>query len=498
MNPLQTIIRRFRELQARQQMVLVGGVVVILVTLFILYSLINQTSWTTVATGMTPANTNTLSQSLSSAGIQNNITNGGSSIEVPSDQADKARATVATNPASAGGTVGFEIFDKNNLGATDLQQQVQYQRALEGEITRTVEQIQGIQSAQVQLVLQKDQMFTDQGTAATASVILNTSVPLTAGQVAGVARLVQGAVPGLKADAITITDQNGNILWPNAQGASGGAGDKNSAQNTYDQQLAMKLTTMINQTVGVGKGQVQVSADLNMDKVGQEKLTYGPKSYVQTDTTQNENLRSTGGTSAGAAGTNANIPTYGTGGGAGSSTNYTNKHNGLGYALDKTVTKTDVAAGAVNRLQVAVILDQSVPAAQAASLRNALAAAAGVQPARGDQLTLTQVQFAAQTTPAAPNPLQLYGGYIKYVLIGLALLIFLFLTRRGLKRREGDEINLQPTWLDDLERKSSASAGQPATAPKRSKANAQQQVEAMVDDNPEQIAMQIKEWINNE
>jgi flagellar M-ring protein FliF len=248
MNPIQTIIRRFRELQPRQQVVLVGGFIAILVTLFILYTLINKTSWTTVATGMNPASTNTLSQSLSTAGIQNNITNGGSSIEVPSDQADKARATVATDPASAGGTVGFEIFDKNNLGATDLQQQVQYQRALEGEITRTVEQIQGVQSAQVQLVLQKDQMFTDQGTAATASVILNTSVPLTAGQVAGVARLVQGAVPGLKADAVTITNQNGNILWPNAQGSAGGAGDKNSAQTAYDQQLAMKLTTMINPT----------------------------------------------------------------------------------------------------------------------------------------------------------------------------------------------------------------------------------------------------------
>lgn len=497
MNPLQTIIRRFRELQPRQQMVLTGGIIAVLVTLFILYTLINQTSWTTVATGMNATSTNTLSQSLSSAGIQNNITNGGSSIEVPSDQADKARATIATNPASAGGTVGFELFDKNNLGATNLQQQVQYQRALEGEITRTVENIQGVQSAQVQLVLQKDQMFTDQGTAASASVILNTSTPLSAGQVAGVARLVQGAVPGLKPDSVTITDQNGNILWPNAQGAAGGAGDKNAAQNAYNQQLAMKLTTMINQTVGVGKGQVQVASDLNMDKVGQEKLTYGPKSYVQTDTTQNENLRSQGGTSAGAAGTNANIPTYGTGGGAGSSTNYTNKKNGLGYALDKTVTKTDIAPGAVNKLQVAVVLDQTVPAAQAANLRNALAAAAGIQPARGDQLTLTQVQFADQGEAAAPGPLQMYGGYIKYVLVGLALLIFLFLTRRGLKRRESDEIDLQPTWLDDLEKRAATTSG-PVTAPKRSKANAQAQVEAMVDENPEQVAMQIKEWINNE
>ena len=496
MNPIQTIIKRFRDLPIRQQVVLVGGIIAVLVTVFILYSLINQTSWTTVATGLNPADTSKVATSLTDAGVQNNITQGGTAIQVPADQADKARATVATSPSAQGGTVGFEIFDKNNLGATDLQQQVQYQRALEGEITRTITQIQGVNGAQVQLVLAKDQMFTDQGTSASASVILETATPLSPGQVAGVSHLVQGAVPGLQPQNITITDQSGNMLWPNGSGGAGGGGDsKTAAQNTYNQQLALKLTTLLNQTVGVGKGQVQVSSDLNMDKVGQEKLTYGPKSYVQTDATQNESLQSTNGGAAGAAGTNANIPTFGTGGSTGGSTRYTNKKNGLGYAVDKTVTKTDVAQGAVNKLQVAVVLDQSIPAATAASLRQALTAAAGIQPARGDQLTLSQVQFAAQTKPSGPGPIQTYGGYIKYVLLGIALLLFLILTRRGLKRREGTELSLKPTWVDDLEKGDTARS---AVAPKRTKANSQSQVEKMIDDDPEQMAMQVKEWMNNE
>lgn len=493
MNPIQTIIQRFRDLPIRQQLVLVGGAIALLVTVFVLYTLINQTSWTTVATGLNPADTNNVSKSLSDAGIQNQIVQGGTAIQVPGDQADKARATVATNPASSGGTVGFEIFDKNNLGATELQQQVQYQRALEGEITRTVKQIDGVQGAQVQLVLAKDQMFTDQGTAATASVILETSAPLSAGQVAGVARLVQGAVPGLKADAVTITDQGGNILWPGAGGSGGGDG-KTAAQNAYNQQLAMKLTTMINQTVGVGKGQVQVSSDLNMDKVGEEKLTYGPKSYVQTDTTQNENLQSNNGGAAGAAGTNANIPTFGTGGTGTGSTKYSNKKNGLGYALDKTVTKTDLAQGAVNKLQVAIVLDSTVGPAAAAALRTALTTAAGIQPARGDQLTLTQVRFADQSAQA-PGPLEMYGGYIKYAVVGLLAIIFLLGIRRGLRRRESTEMPLQPTWLADLEKNAARTAVQ---TPKRGKATTQQQVEKMVDEDPEQVAMQIKEWMNSE
>ena len=473
---------------------MIGGAVALLVTVFVLYTLINQTSWTTVATGLNPSDTNSVSKSLSDAGIQNQITQGGTAIQVPGDQADKARATVATNPASSGGTVGFEIFDKNNLGATEMQQQVQYQRALEGEITRTVKQIDGVQGAQVQLVLAKEQMFTDQGTAASASVILETSAPLSAGQVAGVARLVQGAVPGLKADAITITDQSGNILWPNSSGGSGGGDSKTAAQNAYNQQLAMKLTTMINQTVGVGKGQVQVSSDLNMDKIGQEKLTYGPKSYIQTDTTQNENLQSTNGGSGAAAGTNANIPTFGTGGTTGGTTKYTNKKNGLNYALDKTVTKTDLAQGAVNKLQVAVVLDTTVGPASVTALKTALTTAAGIQTARGDQITVSQVRFASQAA-TSPGPLELYGGYIKYAVIALIAIFFLLGVRRGLRRRESTEMPLQPTWLADLEKSAAQTA---VKAPKRGKASTQQQVEKMIDDDPEQVAMQIKEWMNND
>ena len=148
---------------------------------------------------------------------------------MPERQADQARATAATTSGGASGTVGFELFDKNNLGATDLQQQVQYQRALEGEISRVIENINGIDSAQVQLVLPDEEMFTDTTNPASASVLLTTSRPLDASQVAGVAKLVQGAVPSLKAEQITITDQSGVILWPNSA-ASGGASAKAAAE----------------------------------------------------------------------------------------------------------------------------------------------------------------------------------------------------------------------------------------------------------------------------
>jgi flagellar M-ring protein FliF len=498
MNPLQTVIKRFRDLQPRQQMVLVGGFLVVLVSIFIFFTLITRTSWVIVESGLNPSDAPKVSESLSAAGIENQIVQGGTAIQVPEGQSDQARATAATTGSATSGQVGFELFDKNNLGATDLQQQVQYQRALEGEISRVIDNVDGVASSQVQLVLKEDQMFTVDGSPASASVLLQADRPLEAAQIAGIAKLVQGAVPALKADAITITDQTGNILWPNS-GSGGGATSKAAAQARYGAEISQRLQSLISQSLGTGKSQVQVSADLNMDKTSTEQLKYGPKEGIPlTQAQQDENLNSTGGGGGGGAGTGANIPTYGTGGTGDGSTQYTNKKNDQTFGVDKTVTRTVVAEGAVNRLQVAVILDQDVPAATVTALQQTLAAAAGIDPQRGDTLSISQVQFAPIAAPTGPGPLQAYGGYLRWLLLIVAALGFLFFVRRGLQRRESAEIDMEPSWLSDLESQSPSRPPSSPGMPSRNKSDAQQQVEQMADQDPEQVAAQVRDWINND
>ena len=497
MNPLQTVIRRFRDLGTRQQVVLVGGVVAILATLFIFFSLITSTSWVTVVSGMDPAQAPKVSEQLSSADITNEIIQGGTAIRVPENQQDLARATAASVSGSGSGQVGFELFDKNNLGATDLQQQVQYQRALEGEIGRVVENIDGVASAQVQLVLPEEQMFADTSNPASASLLLQTDRPLDSSQVAGVAKLVQGAVPALKAEKITITDQSGNLLWPSSS-SSGGATAKAAAEAMYGQQISVKLQSLITQSLGPDKSQVQVSADLNMNNTSEEELKNGPKQGIPlSQNQQDENLDSTGGGGGGAAGTDANIPTYGTGAGGDGDTTYSNEKNDRTFGVDKTVTRTVVAPGEVNRLQVAVILDQGIPAATVNALQQTLAAAAGIDARRGDALSITQVEFAAKAAPSGPGPLVMYGSYLRWIGIALALFGFLFFVRRGLKRREGSEMSLQPAWLSDLEREAPARPA-PSAPTGRGKSDTQQQVEMMTEQNPEQVAAQVRDWLNND
>ena len=374
---------------------------------------------------------------------------------------------------------------------------LQYQRALEGEIGRVVENIDGVASAQVQLVLPEEQMFADTSNPASASLLLQTDRPLDSSQVAGVAKLVQGAVPALKAEKITITDQSGNLLWPSSS-SSGGATAKAAAEAMYGQQISVKLQSLITQSLGPDKSQVQVSADLNMNNTSEEELKYGPKQGIPlSQNQQDENLDSTGGGGGGAAGTDANIPTYGTGAGGDGDTTYSNEKNDRTFGVDKTVTRTVVAPGEVNRLQVAVILDQGIPAATVNALQQTLAAAAGIDARRGDALSITQVEFAAKAAPSGPGPLVMYGSYLRWIGIALALFGFLFFVRRGLKRREGSEMSLQPAWLSDLEREAPARPA-PSAPTGRGKSDTQQQVEMMTEQNPEQVAAQVRDWLNND
>jgi len=510
MNALTTLLRRFRDLGLRQQALMAGGLLVVIIVAVILFRIATATPWATVTTGMEPADAPEVAQSLSEAGIQNRISQGGTAIQVPESELDKARATVATSTSvSGGGQVGFELFDKNSLGATDFQQRIQYQRALEGEIARTIQQIDGVRSAQVQLVLPQDQLFTDEGNPASASVLIQTSgMGLDQAQVAGIAHLVQSSVEGLQAKNITITDQTGGLLWPNDKSSETGqaaANDKQSAEERYANRLSSQLNALLVQTLGPGKAQAQVSATLNTDQTSREQLKYGPANgKVITEKTSDENLKGNGAAVAGRAGTDGNVPTYGNATRGGGNTTYKNKTAERTYGVDKTVTKTQVSPGAVEKLQVAVLLDKSVSAADETALRQTLAAAAGIDAARGDQLAISRVTFDNPAAEAAkPSGMQI-PAVAKYGGLALLLLVATFLTWRGLRKREKTPLGTEPVWLSEL------TEPEPPTQPmqlkpaaktvplRREKPAVQEQVEMLADKEPAQMAHQIRSWMNED
>src|SRR6185312_916931 len=333
----------------------VAAVAVLLVAIMLM-KIASSPSYSTVATGIDPAQTGKMTAALDTKGVKWKLVNNGTGIAVDSGQTAQARVALAEQGLPQNGQAGFELFDKQKLGASNLQQQVTYQRALEGELAQTIEQVQGVTSAQVNLVLPEEQLFSDQNSQSKASVLLSTGgQPMDPNSVRGIAQLVAGGVKGLQLGNVSITDSTGQLLWPTSDtlGSGPSASLKQAAQNRYNQQLGAQLQAMLNQTVGVGKGTVQVNADLNVDQTSKDALLYAKKGVPLEQKKQNEKLAGSGGAS-GTAGTGSNIPSYSGAGAGGGNNNYNNTSSDTTFGVSKTVEHTKVAPGAINKLGVAV------------------------------------------------------------------------------------------------------------------------------------------------
>jgi flagellar M-ring protein FliF len=489
--------------------VLAASAVAVLVVLLVMFKVASAPSYTTMLTGLDPAETGKITTALDEKGVQYEIKNNGTALGVVKSQVAQARIALAEKGLPGKGQPGFELFDKQKLGASDFQQKVTYQRALEGQIASTIGQVQGVSGAQVSLVLPEDQLFSEEQSPATAAVLLSgSSANLDPSAVRGIASLVSSSVKGLKTQNVSITDSSGQLLWPNSDsGSDAGTGTANklTAQSRYNAQLQGSLDAMLAQTLGAGKARVQVSSDLNVDKSSLDKLTYAKKGVPLKQTEETERLRGGGSTSGGATGSASNLPSYAGSAGGGSNSNYQRKSTQTDFGVDKTVQRTQVAPGQVNRLSVGLVVDKSVPPAQVAQLKNAVSAAAGIDAKRGDVLNVSQVAFAKPVTTPAAGPAGDIMGYAKYGIAALGLLGFLFFLMRQLKRRERESLG-EPTWLRQIEAPTTLAdleAGRttripavPAQMPGPS--GTRVTAENIADNDPERVAQQVRTWMQED
>jgi len=489
------------------RIVLGASAVGLLVVMFVMFKLASAPSYATMLTGLDPAETGKITAALDEKGVAYEIKNNGTALAVEKASVPQARIALAEKGLPGKGQPGFELFDKQKLGASDFQQKVTYQRALEGQIASTIQQVQGVSGAQVSLVLPEDQLFAEEQSPATAAVLLSGgSSSLDPSAVRGIASLVSSSVKGLKPQNVSITDGTGQLIWPTSESSAGNGGPVNklTAQARYDAQLQGSLDAMLAQTLGPGKARVKVSSDLNVDQSTQDKLTYAKRGVPLKQTEETERLRGAGGGGGGAAGTASNLPAYAQAGGGGNS-NYQRSSTQTDFGVDKTVTRTKVAAGEVNRLSVALVVDKSVPADQVAQLRTAVAGAAGINTQRGDTMSVSTVAFAKPAAAPKASPADGLLGYAKYAAAGLGVLGFLFFVFRHLRKRERESLG-EPTWLSQIEAPTTLAdleAGRtrrmPAVAasmpgPSQTRLTAEQ----IADDDPERVAQQIRTWMQED
>jgi len=492
-------------LSVRGWLFVVGGAIATILVLYMLLQLVSAPSYTTLLTGLEPAQTAKMTQALDQKGISYQLQNNGTALAVPSNETAQARLALASAGLLEGNQQGFNLFNKSSIGETPFQQQVNYQRALQGQLAQTIDQIQGITGAQVELVLPntQNQLFAENQVPPSAAVLISGAGAMEPATVRGIAHLVASSVPGLKVSNVTITGPDGQLLWPSAEGGEGGEpASQLAAEQRYDQEMDSAIDAMLAQTLGPGKAEAQVYATLNVNKTTQEQLTYGKTGVPLQETKTNETLQGTGG-AGGTAGTAA-IPGYGqTGGGR---SNYKHEASSATLGVDKTITHTTVAPGEVVREHVAVLVDRSVPASAVPAIREAVANAAGIEPKRGDTLYIGQMAFskAASAPPSGSSPLL---SYAKDLLALIAAGVFLFFTTRFLRRKEQEPIPAEPPWLRNLEGPvplaelerhvatgSQAGAGEAASVPLSSR----EQIEQLAANNPEQLANQLRAWMHQE
>src|SRR5580704_10914013 len=352
---------------------------------YLFLHMVSAPSYSTLVSGLNPSQTGKMTNTLSEHGVSYQLQNNGSALAVQSNQTAQARVALAGAGLLGNTQPDFSLFEKQSLGESNFQQQVTYQRALQGQLAETIDSVQDVSGAQVELVLpsSQSQVFGESQDASSAAVLLSGTTSLPPTSVQGIAQLVSSSVPGLQLGKVTITDASGQLLWPQAAGGAGGGG--NSVQETeqrYDQSMAASLDAMLAQTLGAGKAQVLVYANMNVNQTTQEQLTYGKAGVPLRQSKDIETLTGNGGGAGAATGT-ANLPAAAQTGGK---SNYKHEITSSSLGVSKTVTHSTIAPGTVECQHVSVLLDKSVPASALPAIREAVTNAAGIQTKRGDTI----------------------------------------------------------------------------------------------------------------
>ncbi|MDD5529865.1 MAG: flagellar basal-body MS-ring/collar protein FliF [bacterium] len=272
-----------------------------------------------------------ITKNLKELRIPYKIMDGGTKILVPELQVYESRLNLASKGIPKGGTVGYEIFDKNNLGTTAFVEEINYKRALEGELVRTIQSIEEVSSVRVHLVTPKERLFKEDQKSPSASVVLRLKSPLSESQIKGIAHLIASSVEGLEAQNVTILDYSGDLLHGGTSSDADNIAILSSTQletkRDVERYLAQKAQALLEKAVGYSNVIVKVNADINFTNIVETNEKYDPEGQV----VRSEEKRS--------------------GGANGEKSSVTN------YEITKSVQQVINRAGTINRLSVSALIN---------------------------------------------------------------------------------------------------------------------------------------------
>lgn len=383
----------------------------------------------------------------------------GDSILVPSEKISELRLELASSGLPQGGGVGFEIFDNKSFGATEFVQQLNYQRALQGELSRTINGLDEIQQSRVHLVIPKKSLFVEEQKKATASVIvkLKSGRTLRTPQIDGIVHLVASSVEGMSPADVMVVDNSGKVL-SKIQDDSKLAGMSNSQveyQRNIEKELTNRVQSMIEKVVGEGKAVVRVSADLDFRITEKTEEKYDPEEPVVRSMQRQSQKSSASATTPSGQSTIAPV--------GGKQTNTTAVKQGPGgekldevinYEINKVISKTVMPVGEIKKLSVAVLVDglyvkndkgaeefQPRSKKDLADIEELVKKASGFDAKRGDQVVITNVPFnkgdfdtAGGGKESWQEKVSVFYPVIKYlVMLAILALLIIFILQPLIK-----------------------------------------------------------------
>lgn len=453
---LKQLLEPFLALSQGKRLI-VGAVALISILAFAALILVaNKTDYRPLFANLTTEDAGEIVKKLKDQKVPYQISADGKAILVPSDKVYELRLSLASEGLPQGGGVGFEIFDRKNFGVTEFVQKLNFQRALQGELSRTIAQLAGVEQARVHLVIPEKSLFKESEKPATAAVVLKmkSNRTLRESEVQGVVHLVSSAIEGMDPEHVSVLDSRGKILSKTGptDAAARMTSSMQEAQRSYEKNLEDKLQTLLDKVVGTGKSVARVSASLEFKQVEKYEERYDPETAaVRSEQRSEEKLGSTS-VATGVPGVQANLgrtsPGTGTAGG-GSKSDET-----LNYEVSRTTARIVEPVGQLSKVSVAILVDGKYEApvgAKAGAQEKAkyqprtpdelqkiealVKSSVGFNSERGDQVTVANIPFQDTGDTGLGEPEKWWNAPIilpilKNLLIaGGFLLIFLYVIR---------------------------------------------------------------------
>ena len=462
-------LKFINNLNTAQRAVIIGGFSLLFILLvgLLVYSSIKAEDKKlnyTIASNLTKSQVMLASDELEAAGIQFAVSGTGNSLTLKTSKEfiNIAKIKLVTSEAATSQHVGWEIFEKSSLGTTNFENKVKYLRALEGELSRSLESLTGVLRASLKIAIPKDTIFTEKKSDTTASAVLSLKpgIFLTQKQIDGIKNFIASAVPDLKQENIQLIDQDGSLLQQSQDDINN---QKSTTQNKYKEGLeedySRKVVALLEPFVGVGRVVAKVTVSLDFVKKDVEEEIYNPEGSIRSQQVIENSSNSQGmpSNNNGVAGVDNNIQTPNTGNGAaGMASKNEGTNTVTNYEISKkVVTQKDNNYTNIKRITAAVTFDSSVlkdiPNKEEfiASLESVVQDTIGYDKTRGDKITVRDFKFigvkpieqVTQTVDANGNAvivgeestdtvsmiksiLRDFSEYIQYIIAAILLFIF--------------------------------------------------------------------------